>query len=707
MRIKKFIAYIPLVLVMLAIVVQAVIAAPRYASSLIEGRTYDQAHNFGYIDWSGSVWYTNIYHRSLTVKSPDEGGQFCGSGCTEPVSHISSGSSISGSFQREVSYFEAMGAYEWVGGGVGTITVSACGSSGSWNLQKPNNNTPGFNSFPISVPAGCRTWSVRASGGHVHVRSVDAIYVAAPPTATPTATFTATATFTPTNTPTNTPTFTPTFTPTVTFTPTSTFTPTPTFTPTNTPVPPSISGSMQCGATGNDNWCLDTADLNLSASDPQGFSLSINGELNSVPFSCPAGNANCTRNLAEGTGTASFWAISAAGMSNVGTASWKLDSVPPAIAPTLPAINGANGWYLNDILADLGASDITSGLASTGISVSGNPTQPAPITLSDGVHILDFLADDLAGHRTSTQRTVSVDSVPPILSVQKTGTEGDNGWYLSDVDVQVIASDVTSGVDTISNRVNGGVWTSGDTILVGEGIPTVEFLVHDRAGNQRIISEFLSIDQTPPDSHFLSPVDGEVVSGIVELHGTTNDALSGPARAEYSVDDGAWEPVPGFTAGWIFTWDTRAIRNGEHLIRLRADDIAGNRETVYTAEITLIVDNHAPPTKTPIYIWSSPTPSPSASPTASPTASATMAPTVEATQTATPIVRIVSTPTPKLVLPLERKPLPSIPWKNYLVPTLVFGLLLALLSTIDPRPAALHELEKLGDQWMEITKEEK
>lgn len=207
-------------------------AAPRFATALIEGRTYDQAHNWGKIDWNGSVWYTNIYHRSLTVKSADEGGELCTSGCTEPVTHISSGSSISGSFLRDVTYFEAMGAYEWVGGGVGTVTVSACGSSASWNLQKPNNNTPGFNSFPISVPAGCRTWSVRASGGHVHIRSVDAFYVT--PTATPSPTMTATPTFT--LTPTNTATFTPTPTYTLTPTNTATFTATPTytFTPTNT-----------------------------------------------------------------------------------------------------------------------------------------------------------------------------------------------------------------------------------------------------------------------------------------------------------------------------------------------------------------------------------------------------------------------------------------------------------------------------------------
>ena len=215
-------------------------AAPRLATALIEGRTYDQAHSWGKIDWSASVWYTNIYHRSLTVKSPDEGGELCSSGCTEPVTHISSGSSISGSFLRDVTYFEAMGAYEWIGGGVGTITVFACGSSASWNLQKPKNNTPGFNSFSIGVPTGCRNWSVNASGGHVHIRSVDALYVT--PTATPSPTMTVTPTFTLTFTPTYTltPTNTATFTatPTYTFTPTNTATftstPTYTFTPTNT-----------------------------------------------------------------------------------------------------------------------------------------------------------------------------------------------------------------------------------------------------------------------------------------------------------------------------------------------------------------------------------------------------------------------------------------------------------------------------------------
>ncbi len=221
---------------------QQVQAAPRFATPLVEGRTYDQAHDWGKIDWTGSVLYENFYHRDGTSLPPSEGGASCDSGCWENVTKINNGARVSGSFERDVTYFEAMVAYEYQGTGVGSVTVSACSSSQTTNLRKANNSAAGFNSFIIPVPAGCRTWSVRATGGHVHFRSVDVFYVV--PTVTPsptqtstptrTPTFTPTLTFTPTNTATLTPTLT--FTPTVTYTPTNTAssTATPTFTPSPT-----------------------------------------------------------------------------------------------------------------------------------------------------------------------------------------------------------------------------------------------------------------------------------------------------------------------------------------------------------------------------------------------------------------------------------------------------------------------------------------
>ncbi|MBC8508395.1 MAG: hypothetical protein H8D34_26360 [Chloroflexi bacterium] len=232
---KHFLFPLGILLIFLLLFINALQAqaAPRFATALVEGRTYDQAHDWGKIDWSGSVLYENFYHRDGTSLPPSEGGASCGgSGCWENVTKINSGATVSGVFARDVTYFEAMVAYEYQGTGVGSVVVTACSSSLTTNLRKPNNSDPGFNSFILTVPAGCRNWSVRASGGHVHLRSVDALYV--PPTATPSPTMTTTPTFT--FTPTNTATFTPT--PTYTFTPTNTATftatPTYTFTPTNT-----------------------------------------------------------------------------------------------------------------------------------------------------------------------------------------------------------------------------------------------------------------------------------------------------------------------------------------------------------------------------------------------------------------------------------------------------------------------------------------
>lgn len=292
-------------------------ARPDLATVLQTGRTYDQAHNTGYIDWTGSVGYIMLTHRDGTSLPLSEGGASCGgSGCTEQVTRIGNGGHVSGSFTRNVTNFEVMVAFTH-DAAVGTAILQACSTSQSLNLYSgPGGGLPGFVSFVMSVPAGCRNWSLRASGGYVDFRAVDVAYVALPPTATPTRTFTptrtptltntptptytqtpsqtptstntptatatwtsiATATYTasPTNTqtpsrtstpmytltftPTNTATATNTATPTQTFapTPTQTFTSTPTCTPTIVPVPPHISLTERW-------WIWDTGDLHIAA----------------------------------------------------------------------------------------------------------------------------------------------------------------------------------------------------------------------------------------------------------------------------------------------------------------------------------------------------------------------------------------------------------------------------------------------------------
>ena len=255
-----------LLLLFLLLTSSLVSARPLNAVALLEGRTYDQAHDTGYIDWNGTVQYIDLIHKDGSSLPPDEGGTYCGAGCRENVTRISNGGRVSGSFDRTTNYFEVMVAFSH-DFNVGDAVLSACSATTTYTLYAgPGFNLPGFVSMPLNVPAGCRTWTLTASGGYVDFRSVDVYYVAAPPTATatrtlrptstptrtsvpsatPTRTATSTTTRTPTSTVTNTATYTPspiathtatstfTFTPTIMVTATATQTNTPSHTPTST-----------------------------------------------------------------------------------------------------------------------------------------------------------------------------------------------------------------------------------------------------------------------------------------------------------------------------------------------------------------------------------------------------------------------------------------------------------------------------------------
>ena len=100
-------------------------AAPRFALALVEGRTYDQAHDSGYIDWSGNIQYVSLKHKDKSSLPPEEGGASCASGCKEWVTRIGQKGSVSGSFAQDVSYFETMVSMS-PDANTGTAKLQAC-----------------------------------------------------------------------------------------------------------------------------------------------------------------------------------------------------------------------------------------------------------------------------------------------------------------------------------------------------------------------------------------------------------------------------------------------------------------------------------------------------------------------------------------------------------------------------------------------------
>ena len=126
-------------------------AAPLAAVALQEGRTYDQAHDLGYIDWSGSAQYVYVTHRDGSQLPPEEGGALCSPSCSEWVTRLGNGGKASGSFDRDVSYFEVMVEFT-PDSNVGNASLRACSSVSTWTLQT-GSGLPGFVSMDIAVPA--------------------------------------------------------------------------------------------------------------------------------------------------------------------------------------------------------------------------------------------------------------------------------------------------------------------------------------------------------------------------------------------------------------------------------------------------------------------------------------------------------------------------------------------------------------------------
>jgi GNAT superfamily N-acetyltransferase len=173
-------------------------AAPRFALPLPEGIVYDEAHDDGYLDWTGDVGYATV---------PLPGGRY------EEVTLIGTSSSVGGTFQRDVISLEFSLKEEYRNEGVGVAVINTCGDIvyiDTLDKDPPTGayRVLGFVNFSVDVPVGCRNWTLSASGGHVYFSQLEIEYV------TPTATPTSTATNTPTNTPTTAPTLTPTMTPT-------------------------------------------------------------------------------------------------------------------------------------------------------------------------------------------------------------------------------------------------------------------------------------------------------------------------------------------------------------------------------------------------------------------------------------------------------------------------------------------------------------
>jgi hypothetical protein len=364
--------------------------------------------------------------------------------------------------------------------------------------------------------------------------------------------------------PTSTPTSTPTRTPTPTSTPTST----------PTPMPPVITSAILCDQWGENGWCINNARLSLSASQPQGHTVTISGFLagTSQPFSC---GASCVVNLPQGQGTATFTVTASAGGSASGSRVWKYDSAPPSINLNVTEDALQNGWYRQvvDVFADTG--DTASGIASVQYQVNGGAWQSGSSFRAeeDGAHTITFRATDNAGHIVTEDVTFSIDLTPPTVTPAIPTPDGLNGWFISNPTIPLSVLDTLSGVDpgSLEYRWNSLDWTTGTSVTISQdGAHIVEARASDLAGNTGETAFDVRVDTVAPMLEIIVTSDTPQQNGWYVSPATATafatDATSGLSRIEYQVNAESW-----------INGSSLILNDGVHNVTMRASDSAGNQ----------------------------------------------------------------------------------------------------------------------------------
>ena len=352
--------------------------------------------------------------------------------------------------------------------------------------------------------------------------------------------------------------------------------------------PPTVSGSVACSQIGSNGWCIGTSTLNLSASDPQGFALTMAGTINGSAFTCAVENT-CSIALPEGNGSITYTATaSTSGLSSsTGSTTWKRDVTAPVANAIYPSATGSNGWHITSPVAvSANGSDALSGLASAQVSVKGGAWQ-SNASLTDGTYTVNFRTVDNAGNSSTLLRTIKLDSTAPTVSPVIPSPDGLNGWFVTaPVNVSVNGLDTGSGLASALISVDGSTWQANASL--SDGVYTLSFRSTDNAGNTATVTRTVKVDASIPS--ILTSISGTVGnSGWYTSQTTTAisaNELSGIDHIEYNQNGTGWQDGSSFVSS-----------EGINKIDIKIYDLAGN---VASGSLEIKVDTTPPSISTSI-----------------------------------------------------------------------------------------------------------
>ena len=370
--------------------------------------------------------------------------------------------------------------------------------------------------------------------------------------------------------------------------------------------PPSSEHSIS-GTMGDNGWYVSGVSMTISASDSGIGVYYIKYRIDGGEWQICYDTSVTFTLTNDGEHIVEYYAVDKLGhQENYHTVTIKIDKTPPSSSHTVSG-DQYDSWYKDSASVTIDASDATSGIyriyyryykqgttppswvyhEGTSVTFTVDPSQ------GPGTYIIEYYAVDNAGNQDSTHSVIiQIDNTYPSSSHSVSGTLGQNGWYVSDVDITVTATDTGSGVDYIAYRIDGGEWQyyyGGELILsIGmEGNHTVDYYVVDVMGHRSaIVTVAIGIDKTPPLECSFT-VEGELGYGgwyvsYVYVSIFTSDEVSGLEKIMYKINEGEW---------MLYRGTILLNQSGIYTISAYGVDLAGNNGPIATITVKVDVDS--------------------------------------------------------------------------------------------------------------------
>ncbi|MDD1767592.1 MAG: GPI anchored serine-threonine rich family protein [Methanomassiliicoccales archaeon] len=196
-------------------------------------------------------------------------------------------------------------------------------------------------------------------------------------------------------------------------------------------------------------------------------------------------------------------------------------------------------------------------------------------------YLIKVIASD--GYKTAedvSDATFSVyDDAPPATMLTLEGIEGQNGWFVSDVNVSLTATD-NYRVNRSEYSYDGTTWINytGTFAVVDEGNTTLRYRSVDEEGNVEDDKiAIVPIDKTKPQILIQGITDGSVIkTENLTIGWTSSDSISGIDifGCKIRSDGGTWQE-----GGYEGQCSFFGLEQGTHTFEVMAFDNAGNSNT--------------------------------------------------------------------------------------------------------------------------------